>query len=476
MYFTLGEWRDATDGEILAGDPGIFVGGENPGGLSFDSRNIKPDQWFAALIGKSCVDGHKYIVDAVRAGAGGVIISDRNVYESTIRSGYPSLPVLLVSDTTLAIGAAARAMLDKFSPFVIAITGTVGKTGVKENVAHIAGKRWPVLKTPENWNTEIGLPLTVFDLTPDHRVVVLECASRGLGQIHYLSMIANPDIAVITHIGPGHLSEFGSIDNIARAKWEIIDGLKEDGIVVANGESQYTYEHSEIPGLDTFGMMCDCGIHPETLEINENSIGIRIGTPSGPINSVIPGTSRADILNALAAVACCMNIKFKSGNFLESLTLSEIADSLRDIPSIPGRLQKIVRDSGVEVIFDGYNSNPMSLANALDMLASRKSLSSGEPIVRRVAILGDMLELGKEQEQYHSEAGEQISNLKFDLLITVGNLAKIISDAASGLEKLHFDTTGDCGAELPGILKPGDLVLIKASHALEFEKLLETEW
>ncbi|MCX6647686.1 MAG: UDP-N-acetylmuramoyl-tripeptide--D-alanyl-D-alanine ligase [bacterium] len=476
MYFTLKEWRDATNGEILAGDPDTYVGGEGPGGLAIDSRTIKPGQWIASLIGKSGVDGHKYLKNAVTAGACGVIVSDRNVYESTIRPDYPALPALLVSDTTIAIGDAARAILQKYKPFVIAITGTVGKTGVKENVAHIAGKRWPVLKTPENWNTEIGLPLTVFNLTPDHKIVVLECAARGLGQIHYLSMIANPDIAVVTHIGPGHLSEFGSIENIARAKWEIADGLKENGVVVANGESPYTFEYLDRFNLITFGLCNDCDVHPESIEIHDNSIDIRIATPAGLINTSIQGSSRADITNALAAVACAIKIKIKSGNFVESLSLYEITNALRDFPATSGRLQKIIRASGVEVIFDGYNSNPLSLANALDMFAARNSLSSGGNILRRIAILGDMLELGEDQDKYHSDAGKHISSLNFDLLITVGDLAKFINGAASGIETKHFDTTGDCANELSGILKPGDVVLIKASRALEFEKLLETDW
>jgi UDP-N-acetylmuramoyl-tripeptide--D-alanyl-D-alanine ligase len=476
MNFTLKEWRDATNGGILAGDPDVHVGGEGPGGLSIDSRTIQPGQWIISLIGTSGVDGHKYLRNAVTAGAGGVIVSDRNVYESTIRPDYPYLPALLVRDTTIALGDVARAMLKKYKPFVIAITGTVGKTGVKENIAHIVSKRWIALRTPENWNTEIGLPLTVFNLTPDHKLVVLECAARGLGQIHYLSMIANPDIAVITLIGPGHLSEFGSIENVARAKWEIIDGLKENGVVIANGESEYTYEFLNRRNLITFGFTNECDIHPESIKIRDNSVEIRIATPAGPINTSIHGSSRADILNALASVACALRIQIKSGNSAESLSLNEIADALRDLPTTSGRLQKIIRDSGVEVIFDGYNSNPLSLANALDMVAYRNSLSNGEIILRRVAILGDMLELGEDQNKYHSDAGKHISKLHFDLLITVGTLAKIIGEAASGIDTKHFDTTSDCSIALSGILKPGDLVLIKASRALEFEKLLITDW
>lgn len=476
MYFTLGEWRDATNGEILIGHPGIFLGGEGPGGLVIDSRILKPGQWFAALIGKTGADGHKYLQDAITAEGGGVIISDRNAYESIIRFDYPALPVLLVPDTTIALGDAARAMLGKFNPLTAAITGTVGKTGVKENVAHIAGSRWAVLKTPENWNTEIGVPLTIFELTAAHKAAVLECASRGKGQIHYLSMIAQPDIAVVTQIGPGHLSEFGTIDDVAQAKWEIIDGLKENGIVVANGESLYTYDYAGNLDLVTFGMSSDCDVHPVSIEFLDDSLKCQIATPTGSCNTNIPGSSRADVMNALAAVACAINIKIKSGNFIETMTLTEIAESLKTLPATPGRLQKVIRDTGVEVIFDGYNSNPLSLQNALDMLASRNSLSEGREIKRRVAILGDMLELGNEEEKYHSDAGQYVSDLKIDFLITVGNLARFIGDSANGIDNLHFETTGDCTDNLPDLIKAGDLVLIKASRGLEFEKLLDSDW
>ncbi len=475
MYLTWEEWRDATGGEILAGDPDAFVGGRNPGGLSIDSRSIEEGQWFIALSGKTGRDGHDYLQNAIASGATGLIVSDRDAYEAL---GNPDFPALLVSDTTLALGDAARALLEKFNPYVIAITGTVGKTSVKEAVAHIAGTKWPVIKNPHNWNTEIGLPLTIFNLTPEHRIAVLECASRGKGQIQHLSTVARPHVAVITSIGPGHLSEFGTIDDVARAKWEIIDGLRDDGAVIAPGDSKYTAEYKKNHRTITFGDDNTSNVYPTNPESNHHSTFCTFVTPSGNFQTRIPGTSRADLVNAACSTAIALEIEInKSGK----LTLDQISESLRTLPSTQGRMEMISRPTGVEVIFDAYNSNPISLENALNTLASRNSLSNGTPVKRRVAILGDMLELGESEIEYHRSAGHQVAELPIDVLITVGTLASTIRMAGEkargkGITGEHFTSTVDAAFDLHNWIMPGDLVLIKASRSLEFEKLLEEDW
>ncbi len=481
MHLTLGQTAEATGGEILAGDPAMSVGGEGPGGISIDSRSIADGQWFAALTGKTGRDGHDFLCDAINRGASGIIISDRDEYELKVAMSFPDIPTLLVPDTTIALADIARALLEKYKPFVIAITGTVGKTTVKEYVAHIASTRWPVLKNPHNWNTEIGLPLTVFNITPDHRVAVLECASRGKGQINYLSMIARPHVAVITAIGPGHLSEFGSVENVARAKWEIVDGLRDNGTVVALEEAFSPEISVEEFRILTFGLDATSSVHPIDITYDQNSTIATIVTPIGRFETKIRGTSRADLLNVLCATACAMQITVDSPNGDESLTLDEIAEAIRTLPSTPGRMEEIVRPSGVNVIFDAYNSNPISLRNALDALSQRKTMCDGSPVKRRVAILGDMLELGDDEEMYHREAGSHIAKLQIDCLITVGSLAEFIraeADTKSGerIDGKHYESTEECADELSKWLRSGDLVLIKASRNLAFEILLDEEW
>jgi UDP-N-acetylmuramoyl-tripeptide--D-alanyl-D-alanine ligase len=484
MYLTMGEWAEACGGEILAGASGIFVGDENPGGLSIDTRKLTPGQWFIALTGKEGHDGHDHLAGAVAAsaaGTGGVIVSDRSRYETDVKAAHPDLPALLVPDTTKALADAARGMLDKFNPFVIAITGTVGKTSVKEAVAHITSARWPTLKNPHNWNTEIGLPLAVFDLTAEHRVAVLECATRGIGQIRELSLIARPDIAVITAIGPGHLSEFGSIDAVARGKWEIIDGLKYDGVVVAPGDSPYTDEYGEDSLLATFGMDETDDVYPSKIEIGQFDTKCEIVTPVGCIETIIPSTSTGDIRNILCATACCIYMEINKDTNPERLSPDEIGEAIKTIPQIPGRSERIIRSNRVEVIFDAYNSNPLSLSNALEAFSRRTVHFDGTPVGRRVAVLGDMLELGTEEETFHVEAGKQVAGLPIDVLITVGRLALDIRNTAEQargdrIPGSHFPTTVECASALPRMLKPGDLVLMKASRALGFEKLLEGDW
>ena len=502
MKLTLKEWAQATGGEMLTGDPGIYVGGDRPGGLSIDTRTLSEGDWFAALIGKTGVDGHQYLDNAVCKGAAGVIVSNREEYQVKVASSYPDLPALLVNDTTLALGDAARALLEKFKPFVIAITGTVGKTSVKEAVAHIASRKWPTLKTLHNWNTEIGLPLTVFEIKSEHKVVVLECATRGPGQISYLSMIARPDIAVVISIGPGHLSEFGSVDDVAGAKWEIIDGLKKNGIAVASSDPwtgrPYIEKFAGDVEVLTFGTEPDSDFIAQNIirTSHESEFDI-VRQNEKPLHASIPGTSHADVMNALTAVAICSSIKIQTDRGMETLGIDEIIDALRTLPSTPGRLETIVRESGIEVIFDGYNSNPLSLENAIDAWSMRTKLHNGQPVKRHVAILGDMLELGENEIEYHRKAGETIAEqlLKDGILITVGQLASHIRsragevmigeigkhglknfDAANPTGGKHFDTTDECASELENYLRPGDLVLIKASRSLAFEKLLAEEW
>jgi len=485
MYLTLKEWAELTSGEILCGSFGVHVGGYRPGGLSFDSRTISTGDWFIALKGKTGRDGHEFLSQAINKGAEGAIMSDRDMYEINMGLSCPDHPALVVDDTTEAMGKVAAGLIRKFNPLTIAVTGTVGKTTVKENIAYITSTKWPTLRNRHNWNTEIGLPMTIFDLEQDHKAVVLECASRGAGQISYLSRIAQPEIAVITAIGPGHLSEFGTVDDVARAKWEITESLDSNGVVIAPGECRYTALYSGDLKLVTFGLGESNDFHPEDIDYGNEFTRFVLVTPEGKFETQIPGTSRADLVNAVCAAAVVMQIGHGHGRNheidYEPFTLNQIANALNSLPSTSGRLETIIRDSGVEVIFDAYNSNPLSLDNALDLLATRASLQDGKNIIRRVAILGDMLELGENEAEFHRNAGARIGSLPVDVLITVGELSGHIADEAkktgsSKIEGAHFDTTDMCADALPGLLREGDLVLIKASRGFEFEKLLEVDW
>jgi UDP-N-acetylmuramoyl-tripeptide--D-alanyl-D-alanine ligase len=481
MYLTLEDIANATSGEILAGDSMSFPGGFGPGGIAIDTRNLMKGQWFIALKGKTGIDGHEYIGNAIVAGAAGLIISDRAAYTSTIRSEFPDLPVILVPDTTRALADMARAVLDLFKPIVIAITGTVGKTTVKENIAHVTSTLWPTLKNPHNWNTEIGVPLTVFNLTPEHQIAILECASRGVGQIHDLSIIARPSIAVITSIGPGHLSEFGSIDTVAKAKWEIVDGLRSGGTVIAPGDSPYTKQYGANHKVITFGMGDSNDFHPEKYTHDVSSTAIAMTTPRGTLDTSIPGISEADIQNALCTVATCLQIELPESKSHNTISLQQIASALQTLPCIPGRNELIIRPSGIVVIFDAYNSNPMSLKNALEAFARTIILPDGTTAKRRVAVLGDMLELGTDSDRYHTEIGSYLGTLPIDCLITVGKSSKLFRTAADNTRKehisgAHFANTEELARDFAKWVHPGDIVLLKASRGIALEKLLDTDW
>lgn len=481
MFITADELCRAAGWKLLSGSPSVFVGGNRPGGISIDSRTLSTGDWFLPLIGKTGIDGHTYVEAAVKAGAGGCILSNVSIYENKIRKNNPHLPVILVPDTNQALADIARILLNKFSPFVVAITGSVGKTSVKENIAHVASSRWQTLKSPHNWNTEIGLPLTVFNLTQEHKVAVLECAARGAGQIRHLTLIAKPDIAVITSIGPSHLSEFGSIDNIARAKWEIVEGLQPNGIVVAPKESPYTDIYGSDYKVVTFGMTDSADVHPVEIRQSETETEIKVSTPRGEFTATIPGTTDAHIINTLCTIAACEQISIPEIKGKSSLSINEIAVALRNLPDISGRFELITRPTGVDVIFDAYNSNPLSLANALEAFCRKTRLSNGSPIKRRVAVIGDMLELGQQEGLYHYEAGAQIGNLPIDCILTVGKLSEVIRKSAEetrnqSIDGAHYPNAESLAADFHRWIKRGDLVLMKASRAIALEKLLEGEW
>jgi UDP-N-acetylmuramoyl-tripeptide--D-alanyl-D-alanine ligase len=296
-----------------------------------------------------------------------------------------------------------------------------------------------------------------------------------------LSEIARPDIAVIAAIGPGHLSEFGSVDDVAKAKWEIVDGLRPGGIVVAPGESPYTEIYRSDYPVVTFGMDESNDYHPVDFHHGELDIAAKIATPEGLFETLIPGSSQADLSNTLCAAAVCNQVRVAGPGGVEMLNLAEISHKLRTRPGIEGREELIVRPSGVEVVFDAYNSNPMSLLNALCSLARRTHLSTGSPIKRHVAILGDMLELGKNEQDYHRHAGREVGELRIDVLLTVGKLAELIRISAEEtrggeISGAHYPSTPALVGELSKWVRPGDLVLIKASRAIALEGLLKGDW
>jgi UDP-N-acetylmuramoyl-tripeptide--D-alanyl-D-alanine ligase len=402
------------------------AGGGGPARVVIDSREAGPGDLFVGLPGERA-DGGRFAAQALAAGAWGVLVAPEHA--EAARCARPGA-LLAAADPLAALGRLATAWRRELACPVVGITGSVGKTSTKDLLAAMLASHRRVVASPQNWNTEIGLPLVVLSAPPGTEVLVLEMAMRGAGQIAELAAIAEPDVGVITNVGPVHLELLGSIEAIAAAKAELVAGLRPGGTaVIPAGES--LLEPHRRPDVETvtFGEGGDVDALPDGLHVPFSSAHMR--------------------RNALAALAAARAIGVEPAGELH-VELSELRGQRLELPC------------NVRVIDDCYNANPMSMRAALDDLAAS---ASG----RRVAVLGDMLELGPDERRFHAEIGAHARDAGVDLLVTVGPLAQHIGAGHAG-GAVHAVADAAAAAELvPGLLEPGDTVLVKGSRGVGLE-------
>jgi len=422
-----------------------------------DSREAVPGSLFVALRGERA-DGHDFVGEATRRGAAGAMVS-------RVPSGAEELriPLIIVEDTLKALGALASAYRLRFNPLVVGITGSVGKTTTKEMTAAVLGVKHRVLKTEGNMNTEIGVPLTVFRLTDDHDVAVFEMAMRARGEIAWLAGIARPRIGVITNIGETHLERLGSRENIALAKAELLEALPEDGCAVLNGDNEWVRWVRDKARCRSvyYGMTPSCEVTAEDVRSGPDGTRFRLKTPSGTADCFITIPGEHHVYNALAAATVGLN---------SGLDPSEVSEGLGRFRT--GRMRsEVLEADGVTIINDAYNASPVSTKAALQVL---KTLARG----RAIAVLGNMLELGEYAVQGHREVGLEAARLKLDLLVTVGDLAENIADAAISAG-MNAGSVIACGTKEEAVkllrerVRPGDTVLVKGSRGMKMERIIE---
>lgn len=401
--------------------------GEGPTRAVIDSRHAGPGDLFVGLVGERA-DGGAFATEVLAAGAWGVLVGDEHTADLPDDGGA----VLATSDPLGALQRLATAWRRELGAQVIGITGSTGKTSTKDLTAAMVDQRKRVVATPLNLNTEIGLPLTVLSAPAGTEVLVLEMAMRGAGQIAELAHIAEPDVGVIVNVGPVHLELLGTIERIAATKSELIERLPAGGTAIVPADEPLLSTHLErLPeGVTTvtFGAGGDVSELPEGLEV--------------------PFTSAHMRSNALAALAAARAVGVEPTGVLE-VALSELRGDRRELPG------------GIVVIDDCYNANPMSMRAALDDLAAS---AAG----RRVAVLGDMLELGPDEVRFHEEIGAHARGAGVDLLVTVGPLARAMGPAFGG-ETLAVDAAADVVPALRERLEDGDTVLVKASRGVGLE-------
>jgi UDP-N-acetylmuramoyl-tripeptide--D-alanyl-D-alanine ligase len=407
-----------------------------PERVVIDSREAGPGDLFVGLEGEN-VDGGRFAAAALEAGAWGVLVAPAWAAE------LPGGAVLVADDPLAALGALARAWRRSLRAAVIAVTGSVGKTSTKELVTALIAPHRSVAASPANFNTDIGMPLAILAAPEGTEVLVLEAAMRGFGQIAALAAICEPDVGVITNIGPVHLEQVGSLAGVARAKGELLEGMR-DGATAVVPAGEALLDPYLRDGLEVvrFGDGGDVGLDGDTIVAGGDRLDLELRF-----------TSRHQRVNALAAVAAARAVGVRPSGALE-VRFGEL------------RGERVALSSGATVINDCYNASPLSVRAALDDLASET------PAGRRIAVLGDMLELGAAEEQLHREVGAAAEAAGVDLLVTVGPRAVAMLDAFDG-ESYAVADAAEAAALAGELIEAGDVVLVKGSRGVGLEVVAE---
>jgi UDP-N-acetylmuramoyl-tripeptide--D-alanyl-D-alanine ligase len=411
-------------------------------GITTDSRKVVPGMLFAALPGQA-FDGHDYIQQAADLGAVAALVS---------KSVSTSLTVLQVSDVLAALGILAGYWRSECTAKVIGITGSNGKTTVKEMVASILKQNGAVLATKGNFNNELGLPLTVFQLSKSHDYAVLEMGASNPGDIAYLASIAKPDVGLITNIGPAHLKGFINIEGVASAKGEIFAALPEHGAAIINAAEPWVDLWLKI---NTAGRIYYFnGEGKDSIHVRHDADNVVVETPVGEFSLQLPLPGQHNLTNAMAATAVCLAL---------DVPLSQVKAGLETVKPVPGRLNLKHSSSGWTVIDDTYNANPASLYAALQVLASQ----NGEPWL----VMGDMKELGSDSRKMHAELGDAARSLGVKRLFALGDASAAAADAF-GEKAIHFSSREGLIKALREELKPGVACLVKGSRSMGMEHVV----
>ena len=421
--------------------------------VSTDSRNITPGCLFLPWVGEQ-FDGHNFIDAALDAGAAGCLCAK---LPQDIR---PDKFYIKVADTRLALRDMASAYRDKFDIPFVQITGSVGKTTTKEMIAAVLGAKLNVLKTLENFNNDIGTPLTLFGLSPEHQAAVIETGMNHFGEIEYLGAMVRPDIAVISNIGDAHIEYLGSRGGILKAKCEIFEHLKDDGIAILNGDDALLDTVTLPQRIIRCGQSEHCQVRiSDILDHGVNGITCTVTSEKDVYHLNIPAPGEHMAYAASIAVAV--------GEAL-GLSKEEIIRGVAAYAPIGSRMHILRLSDGRVLLDDCYNANPQSVSAALEVLARTEC-------ERRVAVLGDMGELGDLTEQAHFNAGALAAMLGIDFVVAIGSKAVKIADGAAmgGAEVLHFATREEAMPTLREQLQPHTTMLIKASHAMHFEEIVK---
>ena len=436
MNLTLSEIIKVTNGNLVYGEDTEIIS------FTRSTKDINKGDVFIGLKGNT--DGSIYYLDALKNGAKGVIVN------KGVISNYEKIDntfILEVEDTLKALGEIAALKRSKYNIPVVAITGSVGKTSTKDIVSSVLSQKYKVLKTEGNLNNDIGMPLMILKLR-DEEVLVLEMGMNHLGEISYLSNIAKPTLAIITNVGTAHIGNLGSRENILKAKLEIREGLSGKLIINNDNDMLHNYYLNNKDNIITVGINNDSDIMAKDISYDGNTSYKYNDTL---INLNVGG--EAFIYNSMLAIAAGKEL---------GLSIDEIKRGIESFELTKNRLQ-IININGYKLIDETYNANFDSMREAIRNL--------GKESGRKIAVLGDMLELGDYSKEIHENIGKVVNENNIDLLVTVGNDSKYINENVT-IENVHFENNEDAINYLKGIIKEGDSVLLKASNSLKFIEIV----
>jgi UDP-N-acetylmuramoyl-tripeptide--D-alanyl-D-alanine ligase len=426
-------------------------------GVTIDSRKIEAGKLFVPFRGEH-VDGHDYVVESIHNGAAAAL------WQKDVPDPPQDLPILLVDDCLVALQELARQYRRELAVKVVGITGSNGKTTAKDMTASLLSQQFKVQKTEGNFNNHIGLPLTVLGLEEDTEIAVLEMGMSGRGEIEFLTKLACPDAVVITNIGESHLLDLGSREGIAEAKLEILQGLKDGGLAVLHGDEPLLMErihrYKGNVQVQTFGRSETNDLYP--TEIHQLEQGNRFKVNASPETFELPVLGTHNILNALASMLIARHF---------SVPFEKMKAGLQGIKLTNMRMELVEGKHGEKIINDAYNASPTSMMAAIELVANLRGYD------RKILVLGDMLELGPQEEQYHLQIGEGLDREKIDLLFTYGDLGNHIAKGgrqALGEQRVYaFNDKGELIKELERHVNNHSLVLVKASRGMKLEEVVK---
>lgn len=447
-----------TGGELVCGNAEIVC--EN---FCRDSRIATNGDVYLGIKGEN-FHGSTFYKEALENGATGCIIQDIEISEEDINT-YKNKFIVKVKDVVKALGQIAEYKRSLYNIPVIGITGSVGKTSTKDIIAGVMKTKYNVLKTEANHNNEIGLPLTILKLK-EHDALVLEMGMSSFGEISWLTQIAKPTTAVITVIGSSHIGELGSRENILKAKLEILEGLSKNGALIVNNDNDllnlWNQNNKDTHKHITYGIENQSNLVAKNIKVNENGSVFTVEIQAKEYTVNVPVAGKHFIYNSLAAIAVGLE---------NNIEIEKIIQGISNFSLTKSRMEILKNENNVTIINDCYNASYESVKAALEYTSTLKAN-------KKIAVLGDVLELGDFSKQMHQKMGEEVIKNNINVLVTVGKEAKEIANTVLKSKKdiavYYFESNTDAISLLKEKMQPNDVILVKASHGMHFEEIVDS--